>query len=82
MNQKSVQPPQQKKRWWAKNVVRIPLICLTIVVVAAGSLYTWLYFSTSSSYLARQAHLEWPAWRSQHEAPRGERRKQCYPRRN
>ena len=54
-NQKPVRPPQQrKKHWWAKNVVRIPLMCLMILVVAAGSLYTWASFSTSSSYLARQ----------------------------
>lgn len=29
-------------------------MCLMILVVAAGSLYTWASFSTSSSYLARQ----------------------------
>ena len=59
MNQKRVPPPpQKKKRWWAKKVVSIPLLCLmtlvTIVVVAAGSLYAWASFSTSSSFLARQ----------------------------
>ena len=54
MNQNSVRTPQQnKKHFWAKNVVRIPIICLGILVVAASSLYAWAYFSTSTSYLAR-----------------------------
>jgi len=64
MNQPSVQPPRQKqKHWWAKKVVSIPFLCLTtlltILVVAAGSLYAWASFSTSSSFLARQ--LIWSA---------------------
>jgi len=68
MNQKRVQPPpqlQQKKHWWAKRVVSIPLLCLTtvltILVVAAGSLYAWAYFSTSSSVVARQLIWQTPA---------------------
>ena len=82
MNQKSVQPPQQKKRWWAKNVVRIPLICLTI---CGGRSRLPLHLVVLLHLVlvpGTPAHLEWPAWRSQHEAPRGERRKQCYPRLN
>src|SRR5271165_3411344 len=58
MSQTSVRPPEQSqqtvKRLWARKVVRIPLICLAIVAVAVGSLYTWASFNTSSSFLARQ----------------------------
>ncbi len=65
MNQKPEQPPQQKKRLWAKRAVSIPLACLatvlTIVVVGAGSYYAWAYGSTSSSVLARQIIWQTPA---------------------
>lgn len=58
-SQKRVQFPRRQtmKRPWARKAVRIPLLCLallvTIVVVGAGSYYTWAYSSTSTSLIAR-----------------------------